>query len=582
MDWLPLSVGIFIRILLIGVPGFKADVAFWKGWGLAVADRGIIWLANNTNYNYPPGFAYILWLVNKTYALFLNPYNISQYWLDNNYLYLFIFKLITIISDVGIFFLIIKISEKFKFKWGKLLAVFYLLNIVTIFDGVIWGQVDQFGVFLLLISVYLLIIERPYRAAVFFTIACLMKMQNIIFIPIFFLFIYKKFEIKGLLRSIIYAFITFAIITIPFWTGHQMASLVRLFTINSDWFPWISLNAFNAWWVYSGLNGMAISDKTLLIGIINAKQFGLLLFSFVYFIICLRLFLSRKEDLLKDFVLSLALATFSFFHLLTQSHERYLFPLLGLIPVFFIVKKEKNISSSLMFFLLLSLGIFANMYISCAMNYPDQVFWPVSVDITRTLTLYVSIFQVLIFLFFFIKYYFEWIKKYWYYVIVSVIIFVGFLVLKNMRYNLAMKIDLNEIKDVSHSQDYLEPVANMTVESSRGGLYWNRLSNNYFFYNKGIGAHANSEINYSIKGKFSTFETDFGIDTEGSEANKAYFIILGDGRELYRSKPMGKFDLPGTVKVKIVNVNTLTLKIIKAQESIVGLHADWLSPTLTK
>ncbi|MCL4378426.1 MAG: NPCBM/NEW2 domain-containing protein [Actinobacteria bacterium] len=582
MDWLPLSVGIFVRLLLIGVPGFKADVAFWKGWGLAVADHGIIWLANNTNYNYPPGFAYILWLVNKTYALFLNPYNINQYWLDNNYLYLLIFKLITIISDIGIFYLIIKISEKFKFRWGKLLATFYLLNFVTVFDGVIWGQVDQFGVFLLLISVYLLIIDRPFRGAVFFTIACLMKMQNIIFIPIFFLFVFKKFELKGLIRSTIFSFITFAVITIPFWTGHQMASLVRLFTINSDWFPWLSLNAFNGWWIYSGLNGMALSDKTLFFGIINAKQFGLLIFSFVYFIICLRLFLSKKEDLLKDFVLSLATATFAFFHLLTQSHERYLFPLLGLIPVLFIVRKDKNVSSSLVFFLTLSLGIFANMYISCAMNYKDQVYWPFSAEITRTLTLYVSIFQIIVFMYFIIKYYFQWIKKYWYYVILSVMLLVSIIMMKNIKYYLGESINLDEIKDISHSQDYLEPVFNMTVESSRSSLSWNRLSNNYFFYDKGIGAHANSEINYSLKGKFSTFETDFGIDTEGTEANKAYFIILGDGRELYRSKPMGKFDVPGTVKVNITNVDILSLRIIKAQNSIVGLHADWLDPVLTK
>ena len=72
-----LFLGFVVRLLLVPVSGFKADIAFWKGWGLAVADKGIIWLVNNTNYNYPPGFAYILDLIGKIYKLFANPYNIN-------------------------------------------------------------------------------------------------------------------------------------------------------------------------------------------------------------------------------------------------------------------------------------------------------------------------------------------------------------------------------------------------------------------------------------------------------------------------------------------------------------------------
>ena len=86
MYFLLLSLGLVVRLLLIPVSGFKADIAFWKGWGLAVTDKGIIWLVNNTNYNYPPGFAYILELIGKVYKLFADPYNIGQYWMDNNLL----------------------------------------------------------------------------------------------------------------------------------------------------------------------------------------------------------------------------------------------------------------------------------------------------------------------------------------------------------------------------------------------------------------------------------------------------------------------------------------------------------------
>ena len=187
MYFLLLLFGFVVRLLLIPVPGFKADMAFWKGWGLAVADKGIIWLVNNTNYNYPPGFAYILDLIGKIYKLFADPYDVNQYWMDTNLLYLFLFKLLIIASDIGIVFLIIKISEKLRMKWGWLLGVMFFLNPAVIFDGVIWGQVDQFGLFLFLGAIYFFIDEKPLLASVIFTMAWLMKWQNILFIPIFYI-----------------------------------------------------------------------------------------------------------------------------------------------------------------------------------------------------------------------------------------------------------------------------------------------------------------------------------------------------------------------------------------------------------
>src|SRR3989339_1784113 len=582
MYFLLLLSGFVVRLLLIPVPGFKADVAFWKGWGLAVADKGIIWLVNNTNYNYPPGFAYVLDLINKIYKLFADPYNISQYWLDNNLLYLFLFKLLIIASDIGIVFLIIKISEKLKVKWGKLLAVIFFLNPAVIFDGVIWGQVDQFGLFLFLGAIYFFVDEKPKLASIIFTIAWLMKWQNIIFIPIFYLFVYKKYSFEDLIKSLTVSLITFLIISLPFWLNREMASLINLFTVNSNWFPWYSLNAFNGWWIASGLNGMGIVDKTLVLGIINAKQLGLLLFCLFYFIASLNIFLAKKEEALKQFVLSSALVVLSFFHLLTQSHERYLFHLLGFVIMFYFFKIEKKLISVLSLLSVVTIGIFLNMYVGMAFNYPDQVYWPFSTDITRSFNLFISVLQIIVFIYIFVRYFSSFVKKNYLWMVGALSIFFGILLLSNYSYIFHKPISLTKITPTDTQQDYLKPMINMTVESARGVKYWNRLSNNYFFYNKGIGAHANSEISYGLGKRFSKLTTDFGIDTEGGDQNKAVFIIQGDGREIYRSKAKGKYDYPESISVSIKNVDKLTL-IIKAEgTSVNGLHADWLNPMLIR
>jgi Gpi18-like mannosyltransferase len=582
MYFLPLLFGLVVRVLLIPVSGFKADMAFWKGWGLAVADKGVIWLVNNTNYNYPPGFAYILNLISKVYKLFADPYNVSQYWMDNNLLYLFLFKIIIILSDIGIVYLIIKISKRLKMKWGWLLAVIFFLNPAVIFDGVVWGQVDQFGLFLFLGVIYFFVEEKPKLASIIFTIAWLMKWQNILFIPIFYLFIYKKYSFNDLIKSLAASFVTFALITFPFWFNREIASLLNLFTVNSNWFPWYSLNAFNGWWIASGLNGMGISDKTLVLGIINAKQFGLLLFCFFYFIASLNIFLAKKEEALKQFVLSSTLVILSFFHLLTQSHERYLFHLLGFVIMFYLFKIEKKLVNVISLLSVVTFGIFFNMYIGMAFNYPDQVYWPFSIDITRSFTLFLSILQIIIFTYIFIRYFSSFIKKNYLWVVGAFAIFSGVLLLSNYNYIFHKPISLTKITPIETRQDYLKPMINMTVESARGVKYWNRLSNNYFFYDKGIGAHANSEISYGLGKRFSKLTTDFGIDTEAGDQNKAIFIIAGDGREIYKSKPKGKYELPEPISVSIKNVDKLTLIIKTEGASNNGLHADWLNPILIR
>lgn len=605
MFYIFLLLGTLIRIIFIPVSGFKADVAFWKGWGLAVADKGILWLANNTNYNYPPGFAYVLWVINKIYALFNNPYNIGEYWNEGNLLYLFLIKLITIVADILIVILIIKIGQIISKSQipqiSKIFALFYFLNPAVIYNGVIWGQVDQFGLAFFLLSIYLILKDRPKIASAVFMTGCLMKFQNIIFIPLFFLFIFKRFSFRQAVESGLISVITFITIITPFWLNRQIESLIRLLLINSDWFPWYSLNAFNGWWIASGLKGMQLVDKHLVFGITSAKQFGFFMFIFAYFIACVLILFSKKENLFKNFILASSLAVFSFFHLLTQSHERYLFPVMGLLLIYGISYfNGGNIGQAKMedrrwkldliffstFYLLLSTFFFINMYISMVWNYPDQGWMPFSKEQTLSWTYWLSLGQIGLFLIFFIWCLSE-IWKLGQIRLISLVGGVGMMLIlalfwKNTDYFMGKPVSLTLLKPISYRQDYLEPVYNKTVESARGVHYWNRLSVNYYFYEKGIGSHANSEITYHLGKRFSKFSTDFGIDTEGGESAKVYFSVLGDGKELFRSKVKGRFDPPSQTDVDVREVTYLTLKIINAGDSINGAHADWLNPVITK
>ena len=220
------------------------------------------------------------------------------------------------------------------------------------------------------------------------------------------------------------------------------------------------------------------------------------------------------------------------------------------------------------------------MYLSMGWNYPDQVIPSFTRDQTLGLSLVISLIQIILFIIF-VVWAIGQIKQIRLIGIIGLVI-IAALFIKNLSYFLNRPVELTWLKPISYRQDYLEPVYNKTVESARGVKFWNRLSVNYYFYDQGIGSHAESDITYHLARGFLKFTTDFGIDTEADQSAKVYFSILGDGRELFTSEPKGRFDKPGTTIVDVRGVNYLTLRITKAGESNFGAHADWLDPELIR
>ena len=59
-----------------------------------------------------------------------------------------------------------------------------MLNPITWFDSVVWGQVDSFGVVFLLLALRALWRDQPERAAIFTVIAAIIKPQLGILVPL--------------------------------------------------------------------------------------------------------------------------------------------------------------------------------------------------------------------------------------------------------------------------------------------------------------------------------------------------------------------------------------------------------------
>src|SRR3990167_7729357 len=160
-----------LRLLFVPHPGFKADIAYWKWWGMSAAHEGITGPLVNTAYNYPSFYLYILKITSHLYELFtgfnfaLDQHN-GIFWNDQNLLYLFLIKLPYLLADLGIgllIFLIVRqiIRKTFSPTPPKplnplmiplLSASFYLFNPVVIYNSALWGQTDSLGSLFVLLA----------------------------------------------------------------------------------------------------------------------------------------------------------------------------------------------------------------------------------------------------------------------------------------------------------------------------------------------------------------------------------------------------------------------------------------------
>lgn len=610
LPWLFLC-AFLVRLLFVPNPGFEADMSFWKSWGLAPFDHGLTKGLSLTNNNYPTPFGYLLWLVTAVYSLFQNPHIFNEFWNNTNLLFLTLMKLPAIGADLGIGAIIIWFSQKIFQKnttstnttgrvLGIILAILYLVNPVSILDSAVWGQVDALGVFLFLIALVLGMNNKPFLAGTIYMIALMTKLQNMIYGPLFFLLIWQVTNLQGLVKSLAGATLAFFGLNIEFLAAKNMGRVIEALIVNYDYFPYLSLNAYNLWWIVAKGFGMQISDKMLTIGIMNAKTTGLLLFSSFYLLgsgtMLVKHYNTANDindtDCLTTFVSALIIAASAFFLFQTESHDRYAFPIIVFLLLFIplILKERLTIKereyfwkspafrNSIIGYILFSLIYFLNMHTALIINYPNNGIASLSWINQPVYTITLSYLLLLFFGVFLVGIHTHLSKHI---AILSVGLFFGAILISNLPLIRKQPISLTKLTPFRHSQAYGQLTTNMPVNAKQSdSKTWDRLSVQYMFYAKGLGTHAHSTILYDVGKRFRTFSTDMGIDTEAGSKASVVFSIFGDNTLLFQSGVMKRYDYPIHADVDMRGVSTLTLVVTDAGDGNIDDHADWVHPLL--
>jgi len=102
----------------------------------------------------------------------------------------------------------------------------------------------------------------------------------------------------------------------------------------------------------------------------------------------------------------------------------------------------------------------------------------------------------------------------------------------------------------------------------------------------GLGTHplrnSGASITYDIGGKFSEFTGGVAIDDNiPRSATPLTFEIIGDGRQIWISRPVQRGGMPQAFKVSVKRIKRLTL-IVRCPGDMGNAWAVWLDPKLKK
>lgn len=388
----PIILFAFLFRFVLAFTTWHIDVANHMDWGIRFwqyeankiyAPESNIW--SFTWPNQPPGTMLIFALIRKLYEFVF-----SIFWMLNvkipvfpsviipfiaERLYPAMLKLPAILADLGIgwlIYLIIRYCRDFstirgvKASQAQLATseVFYpemvglilwLFNPVVWYNSSVWGQTDSVINFLVLLAIYLLF-RRKLFWAIFSIVLCFyVKASLLIFAPLFVIItLRQKYKLSMHVHSLLVTLMIIGGVTLLFsYPKEPYLWLINLYRdkILGSQMQVITANALNFWGMVKGLHEI---PHSLMLGFWSYKTWGWVLFTISYLPVLYLVY--KKQDLITILEV-MVLAAFSSFMLLTNMHERYLYPLFPALTILVMLNTKL-----LKYYLALSLINLLNLY----------------------------------------------------------------------------------------------------------------------------------------------------------------------------------------------------------------------------
>lgn len=337
--WLAAAAALCVRALVaLLIRGYEVDMNCFTAWALRMAEEGPGGFYSESLFcDYPPGYLYLLWAAGSLIKVLRLSAESPFTWL--------ILKFFPMLADIFCAWLVYRVARDTLGNWiAALMGALFALNPVAVIDSAAWGQVDAVLAALLLLSVLLAVRNRYLPAVLVYVLAVLVKPQALLLGPVGLTMmavevVAGKNKVKDALRMFLAGLAGIALLLLlsfPYISSlpggllpegpaplRPLLWLLGQYGGTLDNYSYITVNACNLYEML-GMGWVRLDDLPR-VSVFSWVLFGL---SYAY-----SLFLYvRARDRVKAFLCAAVLLALVF-AFGPKMHERYLFPVLGLLAL---------------------------------------------------------------------------------------------------------------------------------------------------------------------------------------------------------------------------------------------------------
>jgi hypothetical protein len=311
--------GLVARLVLLPTQGLRGDLDQFVGWTHHVATNGLGTLYGDTGagpVTYGPILGYIQVVLTWLDPAFRTATDASG---DGVRI---LMKLPASLADIGLG-LLVAYALRARPGWAIVGAATILLHPAVIDVSAWWGQYESIYLLAALAAAILAIEGRNGWAAAAIAVSLMTKPQALPLLIPFAAWFWATGGRRGVLRAIAIGAAVTLVIWLPFIPAGGPAGYLRnLGEYQNEIFPFLSLRAWNAWWLVqeTTAGGGFIRDDTAALGPITLRAVG---YGVALALDVVIGWLIVRNPTPRTLLLGLTASVLVFFSFATQMHERY-------------------------------------------------------------------------------------------------------------------------------------------------------------------------------------------------------------------------------------------------------------------
>jgi hypothetical protein len=342
--WRPLSlvllVSLLVRIpfipLFAYLPDGSLDESDWKGWMQALHEHGFLNIFRDSHTNYV-GYHWVLWPLSLVYGWFGGTYGHG----NGGALHVLVkapiigFDMLLICVVYAATSLVASHgaapdaanSTERATKLALIAALVIALQPGAIYDSAVWPNTDSLAAASMLAAIVLAFQCRFSLAGAVWVFGFLMKPQPIVVLPLLLLIAFRRDGLRAILGAGLAGAAVGLVMTGPWLLHGDLLRILKVYRLLfHDRAPVLSWSAWNLWRFWDATVAPAADDRAVFL--LTYRTIGLGMCA-VAGSIALGYAWIRND--LRGLLVAGAYLVFAFYVLPVTTHERYLFPFLGLL-----------------------------------------------------------------------------------------------------------------------------------------------------------------------------------------------------------------------------------------------------------